>query len=105
MSKASIYDLSTSIISSETCEGGVEDEFGEVGPQDYLQERFGLTAEHIVEKVKAVTGKPILFGTTEEFLRSFGVSSLEELPELTTVQIEEFRAQAEQEASSVSVDI
>ncbi len=32
----------------------VEDEFGEVGPQDYLQKRFGLTAEHIAEKVKKV---------------------------------------------------
>lgn len=32
----------------------VEDEFGEVGPQDYLQKRFGLTAEHICEKVRAV---------------------------------------------------
>ncbi len=32
----------------------VEDEFGEVGPQDYLQERFGLTAGHIAEQVKAV---------------------------------------------------
>ena len=31
----------------------VEDEFGEVGPQDYLQSRFGLTAEHIAEVVKA----------------------------------------------------
>ena len=30
----------------------VEDEYGEVGPQDYLQERFGLTAQHIVEKAK-----------------------------------------------------
>ncbi len=28
---------------------GIEDEFGEVGTQSYLQERFGLTAEHIVE--------------------------------------------------------
>ncbi len=32
----------------------VEDEYGEVGPQDYLEERFGLTAEHIVKKVKKV---------------------------------------------------
>jgi len=32
---------------------GVQDEFGEVGPQDYLQIRFGLTADVIVEKVKA----------------------------------------------------
>lgn len=42
-------------------------------------------------------GKPILFGTTEQFLRSFGVKSLEELPEMSQVQIEEFRDQAEQE--------
>ena len=28
---------------------GVEDEFGEVGTQEYLQEHFGLTAEHIVK--------------------------------------------------------
>ncbi|MBQ8088950.1 MAG: transketolase family protein [Clostridia bacterium] len=27
----------------------VEDEFGEVGPADYLAERFGLTPEHIVQ--------------------------------------------------------
>ena len=30
----------------------VEDEFGEVGPIDYLAERFGLTAEHIVDVVE-----------------------------------------------------
>ena len=29
----------------------VNDEYGEVGPQDYLQKRFGLTADHIVETV------------------------------------------------------
>ena len=29
----------------------VEDEFGEVGPQDYLRERFGLTEKHIVQEV------------------------------------------------------
>lgn len=31
----------------------VEDSFGEVGPQDYLEQRFGLTTEKIVEKAKA----------------------------------------------------
>ncbi len=35
----------------------VEDEFGEVGPQDYLQERFGLTAEHVVAQAKAVVAR------------------------------------------------
>ena len=32
----------------------VEDEFGEVGPQGYLQQRFGLTAEHVAEAVRNV---------------------------------------------------
>ncbi len=35
----------------------VEDEFGEVGPQDYLQKRFGLTAEHIAEAVRSVVAR------------------------------------------------
>lgn len=64
---------------------------------------FGLIAEL---GRKDAPGRPLLFGTTEEFLRSFGVKSLEELPELTSVQIEEFRAQAEAEAGGmVEVDI
>ena len=35
----------------------VEDEFGEVGPVDYLAERFGLTAEHIVSVVESTIAK------------------------------------------------
>ncbi len=62
---------------------------------------FGLIAE--VGRMDA-PGRPLLFGTTEEFLRSFGVKSIEELPELSPVQIEEFKIQAEQEAS-VQLDI
>ena len=42
-------------------------------------------------------GRPLLFGTTEQFLRSFGVKSLEELPEINPVQLEEFKVQAEEE--------
>lgn len=42
-------------------------------------------------------GRPLLFGTTEQFLRSFGVHSIEELPKLNPVQIEEFKQQAESE--------
>ena len=42
-------------------------------------------------------GRPLLFGTTEEFLRSFGVQSVEELPVLNPVQVEEFRQEAEAE--------
>jgi len=35
----------------------VEDAFGEVGPQGYLQERFGLTAEQIVKQVEGVLAR------------------------------------------------
>ncbi|MEN6338609.1 MAG: transketolase C-terminal domain-containing protein [Clostridiaceae bacterium] len=35
----------------------VNDEFGEVGPQDYLQKRFGLTAEHIEACAKRLLSK------------------------------------------------
>ena len=62
---------------------------------------FGLITE--VGRMDA-PGRPLLFGTTEEFLRSFGVKSLEELPELSQVQIEEFKEQAEQEIS-LAVDV
>ena len=62
---------------------------------------FGLISE--VGRMDA-PGRTLLFGTTEEFLRSFGVKSLEELPELSAVQIEEFKIQAEQEAN-VQLDI
>jgi len=33
---------------------GIEDEFGEVGSQDYLAGRFGLTAQKMAEKAQAV---------------------------------------------------
>ncbi|MBR0597454.1 transketolase family protein [Sinanaerobacter chloroacetimidivorans] len=36
---------------------GVQDQFGEVGQQDYLMERFGLTAEVICEKAKKVLNR------------------------------------------------
>lgn len=45
-------------------------------------------------------GRPLLFGTTEEFLRSFGVKSIEELPSLNPEQVENFKAQAEEEVET-----
>ena len=42
-------------------------------------------------------GRPLLFGTTEQFLRCFGVSNLEELPEMNPEKLEEFKRQAEAE--------
>ncbi|SNU05546.1 segregation and condensation protein B [Lachnospiraceae bacterium] len=43
-------------------------------------------------------GHPILFGTTDDFLRSFGISSMDELPDISPDKIEDFRKQAEEEA-------
>lgn len=42
-------------------------------------------------------GRPLLFGTSEEFLRQFGVTSLEELPILNLDKQEEFKEEAEKE--------
>lgn len=49
-------------------------------------------------------GRPLLFGTTEEFLRTFGVKSLGDLPALDPEQMEDFKKQAEEEAA-FQVDI
>ena len=68
----------------------------------------GVKSDHAVNKLVEYNlvsergrmdapGKPILFGTTEEFLRSFGVSSIEELPTPTPDLVEEFKQQAEAE--------
>ena len=62
----------------------------------------GVSSEHAVSKLVEYNlvqelgrldapGRPLLFGTTEEFLRSFGVSSIDELPVLSPVQVEEFK--------------
>lgn len=68
----------------------------------------GVSCDHAINKLLEydlitelgrldAPGRPLLFGTTEQFLRCFGVGSLEELPELNPVQVEEFKQQAEAE--------
>lgn len=42
-------------------------------------------------------GRPIIFGTTEEFLRSFGLVSLDELPIVKPEKVEDFKLEAEEE--------
>ena len=54
---------------------------------------------------KDAPGRPMLFGTTEQFLRSFGVKSLDELPEINPVQVAEFKEEAEAEAREQIVDV
>lgn len=69
----------------------------------------GVSCDHAVSKLVEYNlvnevgrldapGRPMLFGTTEEFLRSFGVQSIDDLPVLNEDQVEEFKQQAEQEA-------
>ncbi len=75
----------------------------------------GVSSSHAVDKLLEYNliqelgrldapGRPILFGTTEEFLRVFGVQSLEDLPRLNPEKVERFREQAEYEALSEGVD-
>lgn len=45
-------------------------------------------------------GRPILLGTTEDFLRSFGLASVEELPAISPDKLADFRAQAEAETET-----
>ncbi len=42
-------------------------------------------------------GRPALFATTEEFLRRFGIGSMENLPAMDPVQAEEIKSQVEKE--------
>lgn len=69
----------------------------------------GVSSDHAVSKLVEyqlveevgrldAPGRPMLFGTTEQFLRSFGVASIEELPTLSPVTLEEFKHEAEEEA-------
>lgn len=75
----------------------------------------GVSSDHAVSKLVEYNlvcelgrldapGRPLLFGTTEEFLRSFGVHDLEELPVLSPVQLEEFKQEAEEEMK-VALDV
>ena len=55
---------------------------------------YGLVCE--VGRMDA-PGRPILFGTTEEFLRYFGIETLEDLPVPATDKVEDFKMEAEEE--------
>lgn len=68
----------------------------------------GVNSDHAVNKLVEyrlvrelgrlnAPGRPILFGTTEEFLRCFGVSDTTELPAIDSLKVEDFKAEAEEE--------
>ena len=53
---------------------------------------------------KDVPGRPILFGTTEDFLRVFGVTDTDELPVISPEKIEEFTKEAMDETNVVELN-
>jgi len=65
-----------------------------------------LIEYNLVEEVGRLDapGHPILFGTTDDFLRAFGLSSTDELPEISAAKIADFQRQAEEEAGIVTVE-
>ena len=63
---------------------------------------FGL----ICEKGRLdAPGRPLLFGTTDEFLRHFGISSVEEMPTFGREELEAFRQEAVREAGEEPGDV
>ena len=62
---------------------------------------YGLACE--VGRLDA-PGRPMLLGTTEDFLRTFGVQSLDELPEISAELMENFKEEAEIEAGMEEID-
>ncbi|MCR4717518.1 MAG: SMC-Scp complex subunit ScpB [Lachnospiraceae bacterium] len=60
-----------------------------------------LVEYNLIEEVGRLEapGRPMLFGTTEDFLRSFGVKSVEDLPIIDEVKMEGFKQEALEEAN------
>lgn len=58
-----------------------------------------LVEYHLIAEVGRLDapGRPIMFGTTEEFLRNFGLVSLEELPIVQPEKVEGFKLEVEEE--------
>ena len=68
----------------------------------------GVSSEHAVNRLVEyglckelgrldAPGRPMLFGTTEEFLRVFGVQSIDELPVISEDLVQQFKDEAEME--------
>lgn len=76
----------------------------------------GVSCDHAVNKlveyglVKELgrldaPGRPMLFGTTEDFLRSFGVQSIDELPVISEDLVEKFKDEAQMELEAQQRDL
>lgn len=77
----------------------------------------GVSSDHAVNRLVELglvgevgrldaPGRPMLFATTQDFLRVFGVHSVEELPSVSTDLVEEFKIEAEEEVNlKLNVDV
>ena len=77
-------------------------------PRSEIEKIRGVGSDHAVNRLLEfglieekgrldAPGRPILFGTTEEFLQTFGISSISDLPVADSSELEEWKAEAEAE--------
>ena len=80
-----------------------------------IEDIRGVRCEHVISKLLeyglieevgrlSVIGRPILFGTTNEFLRHFGFRNLEEMPKIKEDLLEKFKEEVKQEMSYYEED-
>ena len=66
-----------------------------------IEQIRGVSCSHAINKLLAgrlnAPGRPILLATTEEFLRTFGVQSVEGLPSVSPEEMETLKTEAEEE--------
>jgi segregation and condensation protein B len=73
-----------------------------------IEQIRGVRSDHAVNKLVEyqlvcdvgrldAPGRPLLFGTTEDFLRNFGMQSLKDLPTIKEEEMERFKTEAEAE--------
>lgn len=84
-------------------------------PRSEIEKIRGVGSDHAVNRLLEfglieekgrldAPGRPILFGTTEEFLRTFGISSISDLPVADSSELEEWKAEAEAEVPPETTD-
>ena len=75
-----------------------------------IEDVRGVRCEHAISRLLEyglieevgrlnVIGRPILFGTTSEFLRHFGFKNLEEMPKIKEELLEQFKEEVREEMS------
>lgn len=80
-----------------------------------IEQIRGVKCDHAVNKLMEydlvcelgrldAPGRPLLFGTTEDFLRNFGLHSVDDLPVISEDKVEDFKLEAEEE-TQLKLDI